>query len=342
MQARDFLCALWGDVPQSDGPFIQLWTLASKRSEYYASAQGVAVDGEPDVFTGVGLAGKRLGAGHRAKANEVVALAGLWLDLDVAPPTTAGPGGSSPMPSSTLGKTPGRFANHTQALSFANHFKRPTITVDSGSGGVHAWYLFPQPWRFRTRDEQACAGIIAQQWVGLHQREALRRGVHLDSVGDLARILRVPGTVNSKCDGVVTVLEGQGPRHTYSDLALLLRDMPIEPQRPTVAAARVPGDATRFDEKLDALLANSPEFAAAWDHHPSAARRDLSPSAWDLCLCTLAHGAMNDAELQALIRRHRETWDYDLRKLDRAKYVDDTIAKARAVPASSIAERRAA
>lgn len=334
MDARAFLTALWGDVPQSAGPFIQLWTLTDKRSEYYASAAGVTVDGQPDVFTGVGLAGRRHGAKQRAKAPEVVAIAGLWLDLDVGP---------------------GKIATRDDAFALSNAYAPPTITVDSGNG-LHCWYLFERPWVFRTKSEQARARIIAQQWVALHQIKAAESFAHIDSVGDLARLLRIPGTVNAKDPAkprpvmALGMNPADGPRHSYSDLARHLTGMPIVEQAPALASVAVPGDASQFAAKFDALMANSPEFAARWNHNGAPPSGD-NLSAWDLSLCALAAGAMNDADLRALIVAHRQAWGgaNDLAKCWRppgpnGDYIDLTIARARAVrtaPALETARRAA-
>lgn len=319
--SADFLRLLWGDEPPG---FVQTWDLRSRRSTYWQTTN-VDLTGEIDTFTAVCTTARKHGANHRAKADQAAALCGLFLDLDVAA---------------------GKFANRTQALSFAYKFASPTITVDSGTGGIHAYYLFEKPWIFRTVSERARAKIIVQQWVALHQIAAAERFIHIDSVGDLARILRLPGTLNAKTSppGEVVVIEHQGPRHTYSDLAKHLQHMPIvEPARNLTAVA-VPGDASRFFAKLEALLANSPEFEAVWTHTRKLA--DDSLSAYDLSLCSLAAGAMNDAELRVLIEQHRAAFgDSDAQaKGRRESYWGPTIRKARTQGTARLetAARRAA
>lgn len=308
MNAPEFLEALWGSPPPG---FIQLWNLTDRRSEYYSTTQ-INLDAQPDVFTAICTTARRLGARQRAKADQTAALCGLVLDLDIKPLA---------------------FRNRTQALSFANRFARPTITVDSGYG-VHAYYLFPEPWVFRQISERERAKTILQQWVALHQIEAARSGIHLDSVGDLARVLRLPGSLNAKDPAdpkTVTVIEGRGPRWTYSQLARHLTTMPVvqspcEQQRaPAAVAVDLRQDASAFGAKLDALLANSPEFSAVW----TGARRFPSLSEADLSLCSLAAGAMNDAELSELIRSNRERHQDPSGKGERPSYVTRTIARAR-------------
>lgn len=330
MDGRAFLQALWGDTPQRAGPFIQVWELAAKRTTYWPAPTDY-FDGQHDVFCGVGLAGRKHGPGHRAKATEVVAIAGLWLDIDIGP--TACP-------------------TRNDAFALSCIIEPPTITIDSGNG-LHAWHLFEQPWCFRQRSEQERARIIARQWCALHQIKAAEHGWRIDSVGDLARVLRIPGTLNAKDPAsprpvmALGLDPASGPRYTYSQLARHLSAMPIEPVRTTIAAApAVPGDATQYEAKLDALRANSPEFDAVWTHQ--RAPGDGSLSAYDLSLCSLAAGAMNDEELRTLMLEHRRTWgdEFDARegrppgsavakwhrrapRDGRLSYIDQTIALAR-------------
>lgn len=316
MNGREFIKTLWQDVPGPDGPYVQIWELGAKRTTYWPAPTDY-FDGQHDVFCGVGLAGRKHGPGHRAKATEVVAIAGLWLDIDIGP---------------------GACPTRNDAFALSCIIEPPTITIDSGNG-LHAWHLFEQPWCFRQRTEQERARIIARQWCALHQIKAAEHGWRIDSVGDLARVLRLPNTFNAKDPAAprpVIALgldPASGPRYTYSALARHLSAMPIEPERVAAAAAAgddQPLDDETFEAKLQALLENSPDqFAPAWDHIPTPGRRDLSPSAWDLCLCSLAAPAMTRAELVMLMRRHRERWGYPTDKLDRAKYIDLTITAAR-------------
>ena len=235
------------------------------------------------------------------------------------------------------------------AFALASACLPPTMIVSSGHG-LHAYHLLPKPWVFRTRDEQTRAGIIAQQWCARHQQIAAERGWHIDSVGDLARVLRLPGSLNAKDPAAplpVCVLgtnPASGPRYEYRELTEHLRGMPIVTQgvEMRVATVDLRADATDFEAKLDALLENSPEFSAVWSHQ----RRmpDDSPSSYDMSLCNLAAGAMNDGELRALIQAHRAKWadwcaehdaaerrpdGYSQAKGRRESYLVKTIASAR-------------
>ena len=68
----------------------------------------------------------------------------------------------------------------------------PSVTVDSG-GGIHGYWLLREPWLLDSDDARLAAEIVQRTWV--------QQVVGADeSVHDLVRILRVPGTLNFKYD----------------------------------------------------------------------------------------------------------------------------------------------
>lgn len=309
-----FLRSLWGDRPPG---FVQLWTLAERRSVYLTDPEAARnFHGHADVYTAVGTTARRHGGGQRAKLDQIAALAGLWLDIDT------GPNG---------------VPNRTCALTLANmNGLRPTITVSSGTG-VHAWYLLDGgPWIFRSLEERAEAIDLSARFYTLYAQAADRKGWRLDrSTRDITRLLRLPGTINAKDPTdprPVQIIEHRGPRHALNDLRALLATVPTE-ALPAASRASAPvtltGDTSAFAAKLDALLANSPEFQARWEHQ--TAPPDPSMSAYDLSLCAMAAGAMTDPELATLIRAHRSLHgsDGDKAKGQRTDYLTVTIAKAR-------------
>lgn len=316
MGPHDFLRALWGDTPPG---LIQTWELAGKRSAYYRAPYGTTpLAGRTDIYTGVGLAHKDLGRSKRARNEQVIAIAGLWLDLDVDGPDKTG---AAP--------------DHPTAKQAATAITAPTIVVNSGRG-LHAWYLFDEPWRFTSREEQQAAALASAQWFALHRQAA---GFAIDSAHDLARLMRLPGTLNGKTDRPlpVTVLLADGPRHPRATLLevaaqagdvaitgpaqLRLDGMPV----PEIQITGIP-DITR--RKIDALIDNVPEFAATWQHKLGPRANAWSLSEYDLSLCAQASGAdFADQELADLIRLHRA--HYGDGKGERLDYLQRTIAIVR-------------
>lgn len=68
----------------------------------------------------------------------------------------------------------------------------PSVVVDSG-GGIHGYWLLTEPWVLDSDDARQAAELIQRAWV--------QQVIGADeSVHDLTRILRVPGTRNFKYD----------------------------------------------------------------------------------------------------------------------------------------------
>jgi len=328
VNAREFLELLWTPSPPG---YIQLWRKRDKASMYYQAPAGVALTARvDDLYTGVGLAHKPHGKHTRARADQVVAIAGLWLDIDI----DGGP----------EHKTGGvRTTDHAFELAFA--ITPPAIVVGSGYG-LHAWYLFDAPWRFTSREEQRHAATMAAQWYALHRARAHARGGGLDHTHDLARLLRLPGTVNTKggSRADVEVVRHDNIRHNRARLAELCDQAgPLEQQLTldtTAGAAaelrEIPPAATLPAAKLEALIENSDEFARTWRHQrPSS----WSLSEYDLALCSLAAGAgWTNVELAALVVHHRGRAGDDSGKAQRLDYLRRTIQRARSGAGAAAAQ----
>jgi len=313
MKPGEFLTELWGAEPRGR---VLLWTLASKRSRYFRSpkAAGESVLAtDTDLYTGVGLAHTDHGAKRRTPNAQVVAVAGLWADIDVN-------GG----PDDKQGAAPDREA----ALEVARSIAEPTILVDSGYG-LQAWWLFEGgPWRFATYGEQRTAARAAAQWQKLLREQA---GFGIDYTHDLARILRLPGTLNGKGGErvPVSVLE-RGPRHERDELLEIAgRAGDVDPgysigETRTVDVSCQP-DAT--PAKLAELVERSPAFRRTWRHE-----RDELPSMseYDMALVSIAALAgWEDQELADLIVAHRRAHDPADPKATRLDYVRRTVTRAR-------------
>ncbi|CAI7980244.1 conserved hypothetical protein [Frankia sp. Hr75.2] len=178
-------------------------------------------DAGADVYVGVQIL-RAIPERGRGGAADTLGLNALAADIDIAGEghaTTTNTG--LPLP-----------ATAHDALDILETLPDPTFIVWTG-GGIHAWWLLgehaPLP-----LDE---ARHIARGW-GDHLRALGReRGVHVDQTGDLARVLRLPGTHNHKyADPPLVEVIGYGPRY---DLVTLTALLPPEPPRP-VRPAYVP------------------------------------------------------------------------------------------------------
>jgi hypothetical protein len=161
----------------------------------------------------------------RGGGNLAGAVVGMWADIDVAGPGHKRPDNGLPLPADRdaawdlLG---------TVALA-------PTAVIDSG-GGLQAWWLMWEPWLLESKAERAEADAVVKAWGQTMVELGRRAGVHVDNVGDLARILRPAGTWNRKAGRtpapVSLVLSG-GPRYELSDLTGALLPVEQPAQQPT-------------------------------------------------------------------------------------------------------------
>lgn len=176
-----------------------------------------------NVYVMVSTVAARPAHGRGGEAD-ALALPGLILDLDVAGPAHADVAGRLPLP-----------ADHHEALALVDQMPvRPTMIVDTGHG-LLVHYLFDHPMVMATAIERAGAKDLSARWNARAVEVGQRHGVHVDSVGDLARLRRVAGTWNRKClPAVPVVVDECHPRRRYrpEDLAAVLPAKPAPPSPP--------------------------------------------------------------------------------------------------------------
>ena len=299
---------------------LSIFAVPSLRSELFDDV-GRAVSYAKDlatqqnVYFSLGLiAGQPAG---RGKAEEVAAIGALWADIDLA--SDAHPGKRLP-------------ATVEEAESILARMPlTPSMVVHSGHG-LHAYWLLDRPWVFTDAQDRARAATLARGWHGAVCSAAEALGWKLENLGDLARVLRLPGTWNHNGGGQPVEV-----RILRRDVSVRYRPDQFPLPEPTDAPAevRVEGLILRADaeppaEKMSVAMATSPLFEKTWNRD----REDLadqSQSAYDMALATMA--AMRgwpDQEIADLLiavrRKHAQTPEKALRK----GYVARTIAKARA------------
>ena len=167
---------------------------------------------------------------YRPHASSAAGLLALWVEIDIA-----GEGHDSAHLPATL--------EQAQRVVEAMRL-RPTLVVHSG-GGIHCWWVLTEPWLVRDAGadpqaqeaERQRMAELERDWVGAARYHGERLGRwKVDSVHDLARLLRPAGTTNRKIDGnprAVRIVE-HNPDATYnpSDFEDVLPD-------PSVLAAYV-------------------------------------------------------------------------------------------------------
>jgi hypothetical protein len=337
-ETLQFLETLFAGKPDGDH-YILIWLWDGKRSAWFTDvAQAAAFVNQNrsrDVYVGVALSPKDHGPALRLKVEgnqrPPSALVALWCDVDIPdaghkknnlPPTVE------------------------DALSVLFPGMPPSILVHSG-GGIQAWWLFVEPWTIESEEEMRRAGALATRWIRAIRARAAAKGWDVDSVGDLPRVLRVPGTTNCKIPGQprpTRLLEiDPARRYHYSDLEDFLDEIGAARVNPAQANVVI-GDLVYSSnaeppfQRFQALCDNEPKFKLAWDH----LRKDLkdqSASAYDMALANIAVQAeWTDQEIANLLIAHRRRYKEDLKLRD--TYYIKTLSKARAAFTSGDAVRK--
>jgi hypothetical protein len=186
-QTLNFLRWLYGD----DAPgWLTIWTLPDKATAWFPlkrldEAGRYTTDRAPthDVYFGVGLRGERLQKG-RGEARDVIALPGLYVEIDIKHPVHKAQ------------NLPSTIDEARQLITEAIPLP-PTMFIDSGHG-LHAHWLWRELWLLESEAEREAAATLLLQFQRTIQATAKLHGWHVDGTADLARVLRIPGTLNRK------------------------------------------------------------------------------------------------------------------------------------------------
>ncbi len=273
-----FLQSYFGDCV-SEERRIAIFCLPSKEARFFVSAEEAAEFASiqasaQNVYFGVGLvAGVPTG---RGKYENIAAIAGLWADLDMAGPHRE--------PGKVLPQSIEEIRAILAKLPFA-----PTLLVDSGHG-VHAHWLFKEPWVFESEEDRTSAYHLSMGWNALICEHARAAGFALETLGDLTRVLRIPGTVNHNVPGAaqaVSLVESHlERRYNRCDFEPYVSAQFLPLAHATLKIALHPAAEPPAD-KFAELLLQSTAFARSW-RRERADLPDQSQSAYDLSLATIA------------------------------------------------------
>jgi len=318
---QKFFSAVFDDIPEGTNALI--WTLGDKKSFWFSEPEAAiehAAKQQADTYAGVGLAQAGRGNNERCPADELLGAVGLVADIDIAGPAHKK---ASLPPDDAAAKS-----------LVMGHGCDPTILVNSGHG-LQAWWLFKEPWLFDKAEELERAKELSFRLHSWIKSRATDKGWTIDSVFDLARVMRVPGTWNCKNGKKVQarILEFDDSRRWEpSDLDGFLPQAVNPPE----TSKEVHQNASLIlDPKARMSL---PDFGQACMIEPRLAptwegkRDDLaSGSEIDMSLASLLAGCgwEDQAIANAIIHRRREFNDKP-EKARRLDYMTNTILKARA------------
>lgn len=150
--------------------------------------------------------------GVSREAADVILVPGVWADLDIKDKAD-------------------KPQNAEELAAIMAVLPEPTLLMDTGLGNLQPIWLFPG----MSKQTEACAQLLERwhKYLNHQATQALGRPIKVDSVFDLARILRVPGTwrwpkTDDEAKAPVKLLKRGGPRYTASEL-WAMSDVPDAP-----------------------------------------------------------------------------------------------------------------
>ena len=334
MDSTRFFAELF-DMSVDNDNLMYVW-IPKRGSVYFGdtalAAEYAAKNRDKNVYFGLGTTRVQLEADKRPTILQVSTIPGLWLDIDIAGPAH---------------KKQNLPADREDAIDLLNSALPlpPSVLVDSGHG-LHAYWLFKEPWSFETEDERQKAAHLMRRFVLSFKYHAALRGWALDSVFDLARVLRVPGTLNTKPGAeqkACTIINAEyerryNPDDFYEFLVEAaeiksdddISEMLSKDKNPLGLFLR-PG-AIPPAGKVEAMREIEPKFWPTWERK----RKDFtdqSPSSYDMSMTNLlvSYGWQDQEIADTLIafrKRHAKT-EKEARKALRVDYITRTILKAR-------------
>jgi len=326
-EAATFLELLFADNPGH--LFIRLWVPSWNHSCWVPYVDDAAECAESlaagDVYVGLGLASRDYSATENCASLELAALAGVSIDIDLCSDAHA------PMT---------RPPTAEQAISILPTELPPTCIVHTGDGVQACWLFRDRPCPFENDEQRRQAAGLASRLHTLVRGNARLRGWTINRQGDMACLVRIPGTTNCEDPAnpkPVTIIACSEHRYTASELIEYLDDQDVPDQGAEAAAkqewserfkgkpltinlaARIP------DDLLNQWMAGDLVFKSTWFRQ----RTDLpdqSQSQYDLALTRFGvSGNIEAQQIVDLIVHHRATYRHKPRT--RLDYYYRTLAK---------------
>lgn len=264
-EARIWLEQLHGD---SEG-FIQICSVGNfagatvdlSNSDWTSKAlhyiENLHNSGTQGIYLRATTIGRRLEKGERGGVKDTKTFPGFWADIDLK-----GPGHKHEVCTTECTKThrhktldlPETEAEARRVLETSG-LPEPTLWIHSG-GGLYPWWLLDKPLAI---DADNLEGIqkLSEMWQRVIGATFERHGLEYGTgVHDLARVLRIPGTVNRKTDQdrPCRILEGNSGRmYSIQELDEVLAPLgrALEPEQLPIPVAPRPSVAGSGTSPLD-------------------------------------------------------------------------------------------
>jgi len=349
---KQFLDKIFKTKPEDQ--LILLWQLDTHQSAWFTDTAYAAdyVELNPnDIYFGVGTSSKDFGPNKRCPQNSISGIPGFYVDIDIKDPKAH--------------KSKKYPVSFDEALFLVNgHGFDPTVIVKSGYG-LHCYWLFEEMWMFENDVDRFSAKMMSKRMNATIKNRAISIDRDIDSIFDLSRILRPPGSFNCKKKKPVKVkihtIDGRRYTPQFIDDNISKEPTPdsfeytppsaqtqqdiltqgsvpqnpspkasgsLQSKRPQASSGLILNpDAKPNLKKLKELDNIFGNFAATWDN----LRDDLpSASEYDLSLANFcAQLNMPDQDIADMLITFRRRHGLKPEKSIRKTYMADTIMKAK-------------
>ena len=322
---------------------IGIFTLPERKSRWFKTGEDAgqyaeAMSGKQNVYFTLAAYKSGIKSG-RGTEKDTVGLLAVGIDIDLADPLHS----KENLPKSET--------EIMEVIREATPGMLPTVTINSGHG-IQVFYCFKEPWLFEDPGERVQAKQLCADIRNNYLHHLAKRGYTLDSTFDLARVMRVAGTLNIKDPNnpkEVKILEESGMRYNPDDFEQIIItegrktiDDIVQSKPGSEFNLKLDSTATPPTEKMEAMLDDS-NFLALWtksldkkieaECDKAGREKDASLSVYDYRLCTEAvkygWSPQEMANLIIAFRNKHAKKPEDLHKALRVNYIERTIRKAR-------------
>ena len=361
-ESTTFLESLWGNRAP-DGGKILIWVFKRARGDekeiklsrwfrvFRNMEKTIAEHPGYDAYAGMSMASESFQVrAHRRVGNKsAAAIPGLWADIDLKSDDPA------------VHQKDGLPEDLAEVMDELDQLPlMPTMLISSGNG-LQAYWLLTEPWVFASDDERDQAAELSHNWQRIIMHRWKRHEWTMDATHDLARVMRLPGSLNYKTDPPkpVSISHMDGPRYTLEEIEQTVsRYLETNPEAATLAPtppARkkasekgasgkgsgrktgasqtqnpsgvvIKSGAMPPEDKLSMLLEMSARFKRSWEMH----RQDMkgkSASEYDYSMASIAiEYGWDDQEVADLLVAWRTRHGLEIKRDD---YFIYTINKIR-------------
>ena len=208
-----------------------------------------------NTYYGTALRRSGLAPNQRGKGEDITSVVCMYADIDILGPAHK------------QKKLP---ATSEEAESFLNSLSLPpSYLIDSGNG-LHAIWLLEKPFEISSEDDRNYISSISLGFGGYLIQEARRQHDWiLDNVQDIARMLRMPGTLNLKTKPSKRCRIIGFNEIRYSLSTFEAHQLVIEPKEPIVVDSDIIGSAERMRGKcafIDYCIKEAETLSEPWWH----------------------------------------------------------------------------